>query len=139
MILAAGDPCGLSPTISSVGTPATQAAGNCSTTDLTIRTTVSLSATLTGTGCKLQKRTYFGTSATPSYSGWSDEATTGSSINHDYTAPLFTTDSGAGWGPSATTYYYNVQYQIVGTDGSTVCDGPDTATQWTDTVYTCFE
>lgn len=138
-IITSGDPCSAAPTMTSVGTPAVQTVGNCLGQNLTIRITVSLSGTLTGTGCKIQRRTHFGTSSTPSYGSWTDLATTGSSITHDYNAGILTTDSGAGTPGSGATYYYNAQYQIIGTDGSTVCDGPDSSSQWSGTVYQCFD
>lgn len=137
VVLVPIDFCGDSPLISTVGTPTTNNQGDCATVDLQIRTAVTLSATLTGTGCALQRRYYFGSSATPTYGSWVTIATTGSSINHDQDVGLYTTNSGVGYG-SLGTYYYNVEYQIIGTDGSTVCDGPDAATQWSATIYSCM-
>ena len=137
MIMIGGDPCGASPTISSVGTPATQLQGNCAAQELQIRTVVSLSVTLTGTGCTLQRRFYFGSSSTPSYGSWTNIATTGTSVNDDVNVGLYTTNSGAGYG-SLGTYYYNVEYRIIGTDDSTVCDGPDASSQWSATIYSCM-
>lgn len=130
------DPCAASPLISSVGATSVNNAGNCAGTDLQFRNVITLSATLTGTGCELQRRYAFSSSATPSYGSWVTIATTGSSYNHDQDVGLYTTDSGVGFG-SLGTYYYDVQYRIIGTDGTTVCDGPDAPAQWSGTIYAC--
>lgn len=134
MILAGYDPCAASPTITSAGASSVGATGDCSTVDLRMDTTVTLSASLPA-DYTLEKRTYFGTSSTPSYGGWSDSGLSGTGGTYQDNVGLWTTTDN---GNSSATYYYNIQWRIVGRDGSTVCDGPDSATQWSGTVYDCF-
>lgn len=139
MILRGQSPCASSPTISSVGTPTTQTVGNCAGQNLTIRTSITLSGNLQGTQ-SVQKRTSYQNTgpSSQSWSGWSDiSGWSGSSGNYDYSAGLVTTDSGTGTG-SLGTYYYDIEIRILGSDDSTVCDGPDTTSQWSATVYSCF-
>lgn len=129
------DPCASSPTISSVGTPTITENANCTTIlDSTLSTDVTLSGNL-GAGQKCQYRDYLGTSATPSYGSWTDLFTSGSSGTRNRTVQGSTTPNAN----TPVTYYYNAEFRILGSDGTTVCDGPDASSQWTDDMYPCFE
>lgn len=136
------DPCASSPTISSVGTPAVSSNGNCGLFDpLDITTSVTLSGTIP-TGGAIQYQYYWGTSSggtptgtwtnVPGWSGTTD--TLVHSPDQGGFAP-YTRNAGE---TLLGTYYYKVQFRILGTDGTTVCDGPDLSSTLTVTnVYTC--
>jgi hypothetical protein len=125
------DPCAGSPTLT-VGSTTELNAGDCSTQNHTVRTAITLSAALP-TGYTLERRVSFSTSATPSYGSWADSGLTDTG-NFDYDTMLLTSSPNAN--PS-NTWYYDIQFRITGTNGTAVCDGPDTATQWSATLYDC--
>lgn len=132
-----GNPCDGMPTISSVGSSSVVSTGDCTSAPITLRTTLTISGSLPG-GAAVQYRTSWGTSATPSYGSWITwGAFTGTSDNLDINTEVgsgSTTDNGN----SSSTYYYAIQFQLLGTDTSTVCDGPDTGAGWSGLVYSCF-
>lgn len=125
------DPCAAAPVLT-VGSTTELNAGDCNTQNHELRTAVTLSAPLP-TGYTLERRVAFSTSATPSYGSWADTGLTDSG-NFDYETMLLTsTDNGN----ASNTYYFDIEFRIVGVDDTTVCDGPDHATQWSGTLYDC--
>lgn len=136
---ASADPCATSPNISSVGTPTISDNGNCGTfTGLKMST----SLTLTGTkpaNVSVQYRWKFdqstGTVPGGSWVTWSSFSGSSGTLVIEPVGPYarFSGENLLG------TFYYRVEFRIVGTDGSTVCDGPDLSAQTTVTsVYDCF-
>jgi len=132
------NPCGGMPTLNTVGTPSVTQQGDCSIQNLVVSTQLTTSASLP-TGASVEYRAYWGTSGTPSFTDpwttWSGFTGANDTLNNDL--GFFTTDSGAGSG-SPTTYYYAIQFRLIGTDGSTVCDGPDQSSTISMSVYDCF-
>lgn len=131
MVLGHPDPCLQAPTLT-VGTTSELNAGDCDTVNHELRTGVTLSASLPA-GYTLERRLAFSQNATPSYGSWADSGLTASG-NYDYETMLLTSTPNAN--PS-NTWYFDIEFRIVGTDGSTVCDGPDHVTQWSGTLYNC--
>lgn len=133
----AGAPCDGMPTISSVGSSFVTATGGCTNEPLTIRTALNLSGTIP-TGGSVEYRFSWTTSGTPSYGSWTEwSAFSGSSGNLDINVELGTGTTVNNSNPSST-YNYDIQFRLIGTDGTTVCDGPDTGAGWSGTVYSCF-
>lgn len=134
-------PCAGMVTLSSTGDPFNQDNGSCGTSPPIIRTTFTLSGNL-NTGAVVQARTSFNTSGTPSYGSWTNASSfsEGSSSGyHDYGHAV----GGPHWsfvdqGNASYSYYFDIQFRLLGTDGTTPCgDSMDGNSQLNITLYDC--
>lgn len=135
-------PCTDMVTLSSTGDPYNQDNGSCGSSPPIIRTTFTLSGNLP-TGAIVQARTSFNKTGTPSYGSWGNASSfsEGSSTGyHNYghaVGGLVWSFADQGNGNDGT-YYFDIQFRLLGTDSTTVCGDPmDGNSQLSITLYNC--
>lgn len=137
MFMGEKDPCAGVPNFSSVGTPSVTANGSCPLTSLTLSTSITITGSLPA-GAKIQYRQSWSTSSgTVPSGGWSDvSGWSGTTDTHTYQPNDSVRYSGT---TLIGTYYYKVEFRIVGTDGTTVCDSETYKSLTVTSVYSCAE
>lgn len=142
------DPCAGVPDMSTVGTPTVSDDGDCGLFDgLKWSTSLTLTGSLPA-NAKVQYRYEFSTSSNPdpTNDSWHDWSAFSGSSDTLVVEPI--SMAGSGWpGPYARnagetligTGYFQIEFRVIGTDGSTVCDDTDgeSTTSSTTSVYTC--
>lgn len=113
-------------TLGTTGTTSNTAGGDCDLVFYKLSTTLGMSASLE-TGMKVQYRTYDNLGSPGTWSGWFDwpGGYSGTSDTFDAEFAEYTSTS------PDSTLYYGIQFRLIGTDGSTVCEtGPQRTSTW---------